>query len=132
MEDWAREWSRYLESRMTDARADLRARSTITVPSAFALLVGSILFIDTSGDWVLGLIGLGFAVLVLVGSIIYNLKSFVFTSGCDGIIRRILIGRFKESAEVNKEFNELIAKYSAKSAIAEGLEAVRHTAGRQS
>lgn len=117
---------------MTDARADLRARSTITVPSAIALLVGSILLIDTRGNWILGLIGLGAAIFVLGWSIIYNLKSFVFTSGCDSIIRRVLIGKFKESAEVNKEFNELIARYSSKSAIAEGLEAVKRTTGRQS
>lgn len=129
MDDWAKEWLRYLESRRADAQADLRARSTITIPSAAALLIGSIVFIDTGNGIVLGLVGIMSAVIILVAAGIYNLKSFVFISGCDTIIREILLGKFASSADVNKEVNELIAKYSATSATTEGLAVVKRTTG---
>jgi hypothetical protein len=92
MEDRATEWLRYLESKLSDAQADLRARSTVTIPSAVVLLAGSIIFVDTRGEMILGLIGIGIAVMVLIGSAVYNLKSVVFISGCDRMIRRILLG----------------------------------------
>ena len=132
MDDRATEWLRYLESKLSEAQADFRARSTITVPSAVVLLVGSFIFIDTGGEMILGLIGSGIAVLVLVASVVYNLKSIVFISGCDRIIRRILLGQLVESAEINRQFEDLIVRYSAKSASTEGLEIVKRTTGKQS
>ena len=132
MEDRATEWLRYLESKQSDAQADLRARSTVTIPSAVVLLAGSIIFIDTRDEMILGLIGIGIAVLVLAGSAVYNLKSLVFISGCDRIIRRILLGQLVESAEISKELDDLIVRYSAKSAITEGLEIVKRTTGKRS
>ena len=129
MEDWAKEWLRYLESRRVDAQADLRARSTITIPSAVALLIGSVIFIYTGNEMLLGLAGIISSVIILVAAGIYNLKSLVFISGCDTIIRKILLGRLTTPADVNTEVNELIAKYSAASATTEGLEIVKRTTG---
>ena len=124
------EWLRYLESRQSNAQADLRVRSTVTVPSAVVLLVGSIVFIDTRGEMALGLIGIGIAIIVLTLSIVYNLKTFVFISGCDRIIRRILLEQLVESTEISKEFDDLIVRYSAKSSTKEGLEIIKRTTGK--
>jgi len=126
------EWLRYLESRLSEAQTDFRARSTVTVPSGVVLLVGSYIFIDRGGEMILGLIGIGIAVFVLAASAVYNLKSMVFISGCDGIIKRILLVQLVESAEINKQFEEVIDRYSAKSSAIEGLEIVKRTTGKQS
>lgn len=124
------EWLRYLESRMTNVQADLRARSTITVPAAVAFLAGSIIFIDAGGAVILGLIGIGVAVAVLAGAVIYNLKSFVFISRCDRIARKILLGQLSESTDINREFDEVINRCSSRSAISEGLEVLKRTRGK--
>ena len=80
---------------------------------------------------ILGLIGSGIAVLVLGGSVVYNMKCIVFIAGSDIIIRRILLGQLVESAEINEELNKLIGRGAAKSAITEGLEIVRGTTGKR-
>ena len=126
------EWLRYLESRQSEAQADLRVRSTVTVPSGTVLLIGSVLFINSGGSLILGLIGCLGAISILAGAVVYNLRSVVFISGCDRIIRGILLGQLVESAEISKQLDNVIARYSAKSATAEGLEIVKRTTGKQS
>jgi sensor histidine kinase YesM len=130
--DYAAEWLKYLESRQSGAQADFRLRSTVTIPSAITLLIGSIIFIQRGGLLIMGLIGIGVAFLVLGASLVYNLKSVVFISGCDTIIKRILLGQLVESAEINKAVNELISRYAAMSAVTEGLEIVKRTAEKRS
>ena len=132
MDDRATEWLRYLESKLSEAQADFRTRSTVTVPSGVVLLVGSYIFIDRDGEMILGLIGIGIAIFVLIASAVYNLKSIVFISGCDRIIRRILLGQLVESVEIDKQFEDLVARYSTKSAATQGLEILMRTTGKQS
>ena len=121
-----------MESRQSGAQTDLRIRSAVTIPSATTLLIGSIIYIQRGDVLILGLIGIGVALLVLGASLVYNLKSVVFIAGCDTIIKRILLGQLAESTEINKALDELIGRYAAKSAIAEGLEIVKRTAEKRS
>lgn len=131
MDNLTAEWLKYLELRLSGAQSDLRARSTVTVPSAVALLIGSTIFINEGGLLILGLIGIGIALLVLGFCVTYNLKTVVFIAGFDTMIRRILLGQLAESAEINEELNKLIGRAAAESAT-EGLEIVKSTIQKRS
>ena len=125
MDDQIGQWLTYLQSRQRAAESNLRARSTITVPSAVALLIGSYIFINGGGALILGLMGLLVAIAVLIGSVAYNLKCILFISGSDAIIRRILLGQLSESTAINDQLNKLIGRTEARSSSKEGLEVIQ-------
>lgn len=127
MDDSVSAWLKYLESLRSGAESTLRVRRAVAVPLSVALLIASILFIYAGGALVLGLIGGGVAVLAIVIVSAYNLKSIVFLYGCDLMVRRILRGELKESAEIDEELEKLTRKVADRSALVEGRRILRGT-----
>ena len=90
-------------------------------------MIGSVLFIYANGALILGLIGVGVAVVVLVFSAVYTLRNIVFIAGCDTIIRKVLIGQLTEPAQIDEELDTLIQRAASRSALSEGRRIVRGT-----
>jgi len=125
VDDQIDQWLRYLQSRQEAAESNLRARSTITVPAAVGLLIGSYLFVNEGGSLALGLIGVLTALAVLLASAVYNLKCIVIAAGIDRISKRILLDQIRDSSAINDELNELVSRAKALSSAKEGLEVLR-------